>query len=560
MNYTANLNLKKPEQTEFYDVDDFNDNADAIDTALMARLQLAGGTMTGKITQSQDIAINRNVNTASVIIAGGISENEGGRINLYGKDNTTNQGFSVNANDVQLVGKPTGELKWNGKNIVRSVSGIDADINGNIELSKIVTSSAELNALPVGDYFFSGSMQAEDPDSVIAGTDFNGISMYRAGQATQVLFQGKKIFFRLDDSATVGKAPTYGAWVELITGNNVASTTEYGITKLADETAALSENDEAAVPVPLMYEINDFRRMNKAYNVGDKVSCAFEYEFFLECTQAGTTNNETLDTRNVAHGQVITDGTVQWTVRTHIRSINGVVANSQGDVDINRKFYKSLESLGLNYATVTFADIINALPVNSTLTFYVDVVTSQPTYAPNLQIPASGLVIVVKGASDTVPTLFYLNPIVKGYTSYTGQYTTYNDYGFSGWQPMVLSVNAIKPNINGNVTLPIATYAPWKWSGNGITIDGYTITFTNGFKMAIWYMLFPAKTNKITVNFLTPFNAPPCVLGSIVVRDASIHLIPNVFNITATSVTCVTNNSGSADPTATYWVAMGYNA
>lgn len=123
--------------------------------------------------------------------------------------------------------------------------------------------------------------------------------------------------------------------------------------------------------------------------------------------------------------------------------------------NINRKFYNNLASLGLSHQTVTFADIINTLPVNSTLTFYVDVVTSEPSYAPNLQIPASGLVIVVKGASNTIPTLFYLNPIVKGYTSYTGQYTTYNDYGFSGWQPMVLSVNAIKPNINGNVTIDI---------------------------------------------------------------------------------------------------------
>lgn len=147
------------------------------------------------------------------------------------------------------------------------------------------------------------------------------------------------------------------------------------------------------------------------------------------------------------------------TINNSITSINGEITTIKGDItsiesDIaeNRKSYKSLASLGLSYQTVRFEDIINTLPVNSTLTFYVDVVTSQPTYAPNLQIPASGLVIVVKGSSNTVPTLFYLNPIEKGYTSYTGQYTTYNDYGFSGWQPVVLSVNGAKPNINGNVT------------------------------------------------------------------------------------------------------------
>lgn len=34
MKYTDNLNLKKPEQTEFYNVDDFNENADKLDNAI----------------------------------------------------------------------------------------------------------------------------------------------------------------------------------------------------------------------------------------------------------------------------------------------------------------------------------------------------------------------------------------------------------------------------------------------------------------------------------------------------------------------------------------------
>lgn len=36
MKYTDNLNLKKPEQTEFYNVDDFNENADKLDNAINA--------------------------------------------------------------------------------------------------------------------------------------------------------------------------------------------------------------------------------------------------------------------------------------------------------------------------------------------------------------------------------------------------------------------------------------------------------------------------------------------------------------------------------------------
>lgn len=37
-NYTENYNLKKPDRTDFYSVQDFNDNADIIDTALNNKL------------------------------------------------------------------------------------------------------------------------------------------------------------------------------------------------------------------------------------------------------------------------------------------------------------------------------------------------------------------------------------------------------------------------------------------------------------------------------------------------------------------------------------------
>ena len=111
-----------------------------------------------------------------------------------------------------------------------------------------------------------------------------------------------------------------------------ATASQYGLVKLADETAVLSENVEAAVHVPMMYKINDFRRKRKAYAVGDRVACAFLYDLFLECTKAGTTSSKTLDTRTVKHGQVITDGTARWTVRTHVRSVAGAVAGADGNV------------------------------------------------------------------------------------------------------------------------------------------------------------------------------------------------------------------------------------
>lgn len=123
-------------------------------------------------------------------------------------------------------------------------------------------------------------------------------------------------------------ATTY--WVR----NLKATASQYGLVKLADETAILNESDESALTVDKAYELNDFRRKGTAYSVGDKVNCAFNFGLFLECTTAGTTSAGMLDTRNITHGQVITDGTVQWTVRTHVKSVNGNVADANGNITV----------------------------------------------------------------------------------------------------------------------------------------------------------------------------------------------------------------------------------
>lgn len=51
MNYTENYNLKKPAQTDYYDVDDFNANADTTDAKLKdlydRKAEIATGSYTG---------------------------------------------------------------------------------------------------------------------------------------------------------------------------------------------------------------------------------------------------------------------------------------------------------------------------------------------------------------------------------------------------------------------------------------------------------------------------------------------------------------------------------
>lgn len=113
----------------------------------------------------------------------------------------------------------------------------------------------------------------------------------------------------------------------------------FGLVRLAAEEDVWNEAPQTAVCTQLIYEINEFRRKSTAYNVGDKVDCAFLYERFLECTKAGTTSADLLDTRSVTHGQVITDGTVEWTVRTHVRSVNRAFADADGNVNMMLAVY-----------------------------------------------------------------------------------------------------------------------------------------------------------------------------------------------------------------------------
>lgn len=142
---------------------------------------------------------------------------------------------------------------------------------------------------------------------------------------------GKVHVFPSEDSYNTNKG-SVGATDLALVPIGAATTAKAGLVRLASESDVLAESEDATMNVPLAYELNDFRRISKTYAVGDKVNCAFRFEYFLECIQAGTTSAESLDTRNVTFGQEITDGTVKWVVRTHIKSVNGILPDAEGDV------------------------------------------------------------------------------------------------------------------------------------------------------------------------------------------------------------------------------------
>lgn len=98
-----------------------------------------------------------------------------------------------------------------------------------------------------------------------------------------------------------------------------------------------------------------------------------------------------------------------WAEQANILTVNNIPAVNK-NIDLNMKFFKSLSQLGLEYATVTFEDIADTLPLNSMLVINV-ASTAGSYYAPNLNIPVlTGTLIVQKGTDNIYNIAFEIIP------------------------------------------------------------------------------------------------------------------------------------------------------
>lgn len=94
----------------------------------------------------------RDVNNSLLRFNGGNTRAGGASLMLFGKNAENAQGhFDLVASTKedgsdakQLIGTPTGILKWDNKNIVRSVNGVNADASGNVQLGNLVAIPGEI--------------------------------------------------------------------------------------------------------------------------------------------------------------------------------------------------------------------------------------------------------------------------------------------------------------------------------------------------------------------------------------------------------------------------------
>lgn len=333
---------------------------------------------------------------------------------------------------------------------------------------------------------------------------------------------------------------TFGKWTEsgaVKTVNSIApdasgevtlpnaTTSKAGLVRLAAEEDVLNEAPQTAVCTQLIYEINEFRRKSTAYQVGDKVDCAFQYERFLECTKAGTTSGEFLDTRNVTHGQVITDGTAEWTVRTHIRSINNAVADASGNITPAQT-----GCLPLMGGTLTGHLVVEGMSVEGTES------------SISTDDPAKELMLTT-GDRDFRKSGGYLTLYGREHQNNGGFSLSARNVDFTEGKP---NDHSLIGNAAGNLTWENQEIERVASSGTNF------IRFASGLQICFGYTTEDASNYGVRVTYQAPFNALPNIVTQYWADKAIAHTsyvrLPETSGFT---LHCTTNNF-------VYWIAIGF--
>ncbi len=98
-------------------------------------LKLAGGTMLGNLAP---VSIFANKPTGDLVVGVGSAYNDASSLSLHGTSSSSGANkfiLRAGTDTKQLSGDASGNLTWEGKNIVRSVNGVTAAANGNITIT-----------------------------------------------------------------------------------------------------------------------------------------------------------------------------------------------------------------------------------------------------------------------------------------------------------------------------------------------------------------------------------------------------------------------------------------
>lgn len=132
-------------------------------------LPLVGGKLSG--------ALYRNTDDKSMALYGGSTWDKGSALILFGKDandeNGSNGDFIIEAQNgtsfARLKGSATGQLLWNGKNIVRAVNGEHADADGNLTIRGVKSAEQDGDGANIASTY----VKLASPQTISAQHDFS---------------------------------------------------------------------------------------------------------------------------------------------------------------------------------------------------------------------------------------------------------------------------------------------------------------------------------------------------------------------------------------------------
>ena len=150
-----------------------------------------GNTGLVKSLTNKDITTLKNVVTNVNYIKDFVNAN-GGSLPVQG-DLKLTATDAAGKNGKILLGTSSGTLQWNGKNIVRSVNGTNADVNGNVSITSVANATNADNATNLGGYPASDYVRSVNGVNADASGNADVISggydYVRFADGTQIVFQ-----------------------------------------------------------------------------------------------------------------------------------------------------------------------------------------------------------------------------------------------------------------------------------------------------------------------------------------------------------------------------------
>jgi hypothetical protein len=197
-----------------------------------------GGTMTGSITVSSNttVGMRKESNDSVLNIIGGTAGGNAAMITLYGNDHASYGGslylytYGDSGQNTFYINR-SGHIVYNGKHIVRSVDGVNADVDGNVTLNALPTTGrGVMHGAIVSDYsilsrrpddilyhyFFGGSEKSKGAYALLTGQEYSSYTYFEIGankdgvgynlrgkHTGELTWGGKNVFTEANSSVVV---------------------------------------------------------------------------------------------------------------------------------------------------------------------------------------------------------------------------------------------------------------------------------------------------------------------------------------------------------------------